>query len=73
VGNNHTKYTDRANPKSVRWMIDDKEIATSLDVYVVSPSEGEHTCKLYLEDKDEIVEKTVRFKTISLSNWAGKR
>jgi hypothetical protein len=54
-------------------MIDDKEIATSLDVYVVSPSEGEHTCKLYLEDKDEIVEKTVRFKTISLSNWAGKR
>jgi hypothetical protein len=63
---------DRANPKSVRWMIDDKEIATSLDVYVVSPSEGEHACKLYLEDEGEIVEKAVRFKTISLANWAEK-
>ena len=39
----------------------------------VSPSEGEHTCKLYVKDEGEIVEKSVHFKTISLSNRPGKR
>lgn len=37
---------ERADPKVVKWLVDDKEIATSLDAYVVSPSEGEHTCSI---------------------------
>ena len=56
---------ERAVPKIVRWTIDDREVASGLDAYVVSPPEGEHVCKLYIEEEGETVEKIVFFKSIT--------
>jgi hypothetical protein len=58
---------EKGDPSAVRWIIDGKEVAKgTLEVYVIAPPAGKHSCRLQVEDRGKAIEKSVSFKTISL-------
>ena len=53
-----------APEKNVRWLIDGKEVAKGLDVFVPAPKAGEHRLTLAVNVKGEEGEQTIKFNTI---------
>ena len=51
--------------KEVRWLLDQKEVSTSLDDFVTVPSAGDHELVLMVATDDDKAEVRVRFKTIA--------
>lgn len=51
---------------SVRWLIDNKEVARGLDTYATSPSQGQHRCTLIVDADGKKAERSIKFRTISI-------
>ena len=60
--------TDSSNkaidPGSARWLIDDKEVGRGFDIFVITPSEGKHSCTLIVTKDRKSVKHTVMFNTL---------
>jgi hypothetical protein len=54
-----------ADPESVAWIIDDKEVGRGLDVFVTAPPEGKHRCTLKVVVNRKTIEQTIEFKTVA--------
>lgn len=52
------------DPKSGRWLIDGKEVASGMDAWTTAPKGGEHRCTLIVEDQSGRSEVSVKFTTI---------
>lgn len=53
-------------PSFAHWIIDDKEVARGLDVFIKAPEEGEHNCILVVDYDTQVTEKKIRFRTIAI-------
>ncbi|MBI5102423.1 MAG: hypothetical protein HZB33_11380 [Nitrospirae bacterium] len=50
-----------------RWLIDGKEVAEGLDVYVVAPKAGKHRCTMVVSGGDGKTEQSVNFASVSMT------
>jgi hypothetical protein len=59
-----TTTGERIDPKSARWLIDGKDVASGPDAWTTSPKSGEHRCTLIVEDQSGRSEVSLKFTTI---------
>lgn len=59
--------------KSARWLVDGKEVATGLDVFVTAPPAGDHRLTLAVIAKGAKADQTVKFKTIRVTDEREER
>lgn len=54
-----------ADPESLTWLIDGREVGTGSDVFVTVPTKGKHRCTLKGVVNRKTVEQTVEFKSVA--------
>lgn len=61
---------EAVEPKRARWLIDGKEAAEGLDVFVGAPRAGEHRLTLQVATEEGKAEQTVRFRVVRVPDEA---
>ena len=54
--------------KNYIWLIDDKEVASGIDVWITAPGKGNHKCTFIVQYDDTQAEVTVYFDSTELNN-----
>lgn len=54
--------------KNYIWLIDDKEVASGMDIWITAPSKGNHKCTSVVQYEDTQSEVTVYFYSTESNN-----